>query len=177
MKVILANVPYHNQRDDWNGDSLCFTKTCSMIAEYNGVANEERYNEIRSSYGSSTIAHNQIRAMEYLGLNPQYSQKADWDTIRRVIDSGQPIGLGWLHHGHVSYPARNSGHWSLCYGYNDTGLYMRDPFGNPDLVNGVWINQNSDIMFGRSLHYSYKNFGPRWLVEGPNTGWVIYNLA
>jgi hypothetical protein len=23
------------------------------------------------------------------------------------------------------------------------------------------------------LHYSYKNFNPRWLVDGPNSGWCM----
>jgi len=175
-KVILSNVPFHNQRDDYDGETLCFTKTCSMIAEYNGVADEARYNEVRNSYGSSVIAYSQIQAMKYLGLNPKYSQEADWDTIRKVIDSGQPIGLGWLHHGPFYRPT-SSGHWSLCYGYDDTGLYIRDPYGDPDLINGGWIFRNYITMYGRSLKFSYKNFGPRWLVEGPNKGYVIYNLA
>ena len=45
---------------------------------------------------------------------------------------------------------------------------VHDPFGDLDLVAGRYVNN-----WGARLRYSRKNLGPRWMVEGPATGWAI----
>ena len=46
---------------------------------------------------------------------------------------------------------------------------MHDPNGEADLVNGGYLpNLN-----GASQRYSRKNGGPRGLVDGPRSGWMI----
>jgi hypothetical protein len=78
-----------------------------------------------------------------------------------------PIGI--LHHGPVTAPT-GGGHWLIIIGRSEdnTKYVVNDPFGDGDLVNGGYPSSN-----GKGLLYSKKNLGPRFMVEGPNTGYVI----
>jgi len=51
-------------------------------------------------------------------------------------------------------------------GFDNSGFFVHDPWGELDCAGGVYLNPN-----GESLHYSKKNWGPRWLVDGG--GWMI----
>ena len=39
-----------------------------------------------------------------------------------------------------------------------------------DLVRGSWAHQGQGA--GRNQHYSFANTNPRWLLEGPSSGWT-----
>ena len=43
-----------------------------------------------------------------------------------------------------------------------------EPLGDLDLINGRYLNN-----WGARLRYSKKNLGPRWMVEGPGSGWAV----
>jgi hypothetical protein len=45
---------------------------------------------------------------------------------------------------------------------------VHDPFGEADLVSGATLGG-----VARFMKYSRRNFGPRWMVEGANTGWAV----
>ena len=74
---------------------------------------------------------------------------------------------GFLHHGTPSKPT-GGGHWLDIIGYDDKGYWVNDPWGEIDLLTGTYPSTD-----GAKKHYSYKNFEPRWMVDGPNTGWCI----
>jgi hypothetical protein len=44
-----------------------------------------------------------------------------------------------------------------------------DPFGEADLVNGGYVSNKG----GAGIAYSRKNWLPRWLIEGNDTGWFM----
>jgi hypothetical protein len=48
-------------------------------------------------------------------------------------------------------------------------LVMHDPNGEADLVNGGYITNTS----GECMRYSERNWGRRWQIEGPGSGWWI----
>ena len=60
------------------------------------------------------------------------------------------------------------GHWLVAIGYTQAEIIVHDPFGEMDLIRGGYVNSR-----GARLRYSRRNLGPRWMVEGPGTGWAI----
>lgn len=118
-------------------------------------------------YGDTTDAGSQIKALQSFGVHAAFMQKANWDTITKQIDKGIPVPIGILHKGHVSKPV-GGGHWICVVGYSDDAMIVHDPFGDLDLVGGTYIGN-----WGARLRYSRRNLGPRWMVEGPGTGWAI----
>lgn len=164
-------VPYQSQNDNASGTGYreCFSSSMAMIAMYWGkVENDDEYNTIRSKYGDTTDASAQLAALRSLGLNPSFVTNASTQTLRNEIDNGRCVGVGWLHKGPVSNPS-GGGHWSVVIGYYSEGVYMNDPNGDADLVNGGYTpNLN-----GAGLKYSYKNWEPRWALPSKNDGWAM----
>lgn len=174
MKHIIKGVPFINQRVLPGGESLCFTATSGMLLQHLEDISIYTYNNIRAKYGSSTHASSQLGALQSLGYNAHYTTSLTVEKAKELLLRDIPVGVGWLHHGHVSYPT-GFGHWSVIYGFDSTGWYVRDPYGDPDLVNGGWINRNlPEVPYGKSVKYSYKNFNPRWQVEGNGTGYALW---
>jgi len=122
-------------------------------------------------YGDTTDSVSQLKALQSFGVNASLTHGAGWLTIQRQIDAGFPVPIGILHKGPVSAP-QGGGHWICAIGYADDALIVHDPFGNLDLVNGTYTNN-----WGARLRYSKRNLGPRWMVEGPGTGWAIIAKA
>ena len=48
---------------------------------------------------------------------------------------------------------------------------MHDPYGEADLVTGGF--SRTGFGSGKSVRYSLRNWGARWQVDGPGTGWWI----
>ena len=105
--------------------------------------------------------------LQSFGVEASLTHAANWATITQQIDQGIPVPIGILHKGPVSAPA-GGGHWICAIGYADDALIVHDPFGELDLATGSYINN-----WGARLRYSRRNLGPRWMVEGPSTGWAI----
>ncbi len=78
------------------------------------------------------------------------------------------MAVGWLHKGPPAFP-RGGGHWSVVVGLTDTGVIMHDPNGEADLIRGGYLPS----LNGAYLDYSWKNWGPRWEVEGSGSGWLL----
>ena len=165
-------VPYEYQNDNASGTGYreCFSSSCAMLAKYAGkVRSDDHYNTIRSQFGDTTDAQAQLRTLHHLGLKEaKFGTGGSISFLKKEIDAGRPVAVGWLHQGHVSSP-RGGGHWSVVIGYNDKGLIIHDPNGEANLVQGGYVNHSG----GEGVLYSYKNWSPRWEVEGPGTGWYI----
>ena len=165
------DVPYQSQLDNASGQGQreCFSSSCAMAAIFWGkVANDDEYNRIRARYGDTTDAGAQLHALRSLDLTANFITNATSDALKRQIDLGRPTPCGILHHGHVSAPS-GGGHWLVVGGYTDSTWIVFDPYGEADLVNGGYTaNTNGD-----GLSYSFKNFNPRWMVEGSGSGWMM----
>jgi hypothetical protein len=120
------------------------------------------------THADTTQSSAQIKALHEYGIKGFFGQRGTKADIIREIDAGYPVGLGFLHHGHVSAP-RGGGHWLLAIGYTPTHVIVHDPWGELDVVNGGFVPGKS----GKNQRYSWKNFLPRWEVEGPSTGWSM----
>jgi predicted chitinase len=151
------------------GSRECFSSSMAMIAMYwNKVKNDDEYNRIRAKYGDTTDASAQVQALQSLGLKAQFITNASAQMVREEILAGRPVGVGWLHHGSVENPS-GGGHWSVISGFDDANWIVEDPNGEADLVNGGYTANTN----GAKRKYSFKNFNPRFLVKGPNDGWIM----
>jgi GH24 family phage-related lysozyme (muramidase) len=163
-------VPWFDQllMGDGQGWRDCFTASSAMLAAYWGKEpNEDSYNRVRQCYGDSTSSEAQLQALRSLGLQAQFATDGTFELLQREIDAGRPVAVGWLHHGPASAPS-GGGHWTVVIGYDATGVIMNDPNGNCDLVNGGYPSNHD----GAHQHYSFRNWGPRWRVNGTG-GWYL----
>ena len=168
-------VPYYSQRDSSTQHALrmCFSSSCAMLLEtlkpgtLRGPNGDDAYLGRVLRYGDTTDSVSQLKALQSFGVEASLTHAANWATITEQINRGIPVPLGILHKGPVSAPV-GGGHWICAIGYSDDALLVHDPFGDLDLVAGVYVNN-----WGARLRYSRKNLGPRWMVEGPSTGWAI----
>jgi predicted chitinase len=169
------NLTWQSQLDNVSqtGSRECFSSSMAMIAMYwNKVKNDDEYNSIRERYGDTTDANAQVSALCSLGLNAQFITNASAEMVKEEILAGRPVGVGWLHQGSVQSPS-GGGHWSVISGFDDTHWIVEDPNGEADLVNGGYTPTEN----GAKRRYSFKNFNPRFLVKGPNDGWIMKVLA
>ena len=164
-------VAWENQNDNASGTGYreCFSSSCAMLARYWGkVANDDEYNAIRAQYGDTTSAQVQLTTLHSLGLTAYLATNGDRSALEAEINGGRPVAVGWLHQGPVEAPS-GGGHWSVLIGFSDSHSIHHDPNGEADLLSGGYTaNQN-----GASQQYSWKNWLPRWEVEGHGTGWLL----
>jgi hypothetical protein len=163
-------VPYNDQlaMADGQGWRECFSASSAMLAMYWGKEpNENVYDRLRARYGDSTEADAQLGALRSLGLDAHYQTDGTVALLKQEIDAGRPVAVGWLCDGPVSAPS-GGGHWIVIIGYDDTGFFVNDPYGNCDLVNGGYLSHHD----GAGLHYSFTNWVPRWRVDGTG-GWML----
>jgi hypothetical protein len=164
-------VPYEYQLDNKSGFGYreCFSSSCAMVARYWGkIGNDDAYNLVRRKYGDTTDVQAQLKALRELGLNATFIQDATAADLEDELRKGHPAPVGWLHRGPVSAPS-GSGHWSVVTGYTPTHFIHNDPNGEADLVKGGYLNNKG----GAGVAYSRKNWLPRWLIDGPDSGWFL----
>lgn len=168
---VLLKVPYEYQNDNASGTGYreCFSSSAAMVARfYNKIANDDAYNKIRAKFGDTTNATAQIKALNSLGIKAQFRTNGNVALLERELNAGRPVMVGWLHQGPVSAP-RGGGHWTVVIGYTSTHFIHNDPNGEASLVSGGYVNHSK----GAGISYNRKNWLPRWLPDGPNSGWCI----
>jgi len=171
MTKKILEVPYQSQLDNVSGTGYreCFSSSCAMLAMFHGkIENDDKYNQIRMLYGDSTDPMAQESALREIGLDPRFRTNCEKKTLIGEIDQGRPVAVGWLHYGPPSAPT-GGGHWSVVVGYDDTGFFMHDPNGDANLVSGGYLPS----LDGECLHYSFKNWLPRWAFPNPYNGWAM----
>jgi len=109
----------------------------------------------------------QLKALAKYGIKARFETGGNRSMVQRQIDAGKPVPAGFLHHGPLQAPS-GGGHWLCIIGYDATGYWVNDPWGEMNLTAGTY---GSTV--GSKLHYSFANWEPRWMVDGPSTGWCI----
>lgn len=170
---LVLSVLYYSQRDNQKDPMrTCFSSSCAMLLKFlkpSSISGDDQYIQTVYKYGDTTSASAQISALASYDLKAEFRQDFGWSDIDSQLVRGIPVPIGILHHGPVSKPT-GGGHWIVIIGRNEdnTRYVVNDPFGELDLVNGGYVSTN-----GKGLLYSKKNLGPRFLVEGPGSGWAI----
>jgi hypothetical protein len=132
-----------------------------------GPNGDDQYLERVRSFGDTTSATAQVQALASYELKADFSRAADFALLERQIDAGLPVPCGYLHRGPVEKPS-GGGHWLCVVGYDENAVIVHDPLGEADLLTGATLNRPA-----RFCRYSRKNWGRRWMVEGPGSGWAV----
>ena len=169
-------VPYFSQRDSTvagQANRMCFSSSCAMLVAYlrpgviSGAAADDHYLKTVLSFGDTTDVNAQLKALAHYGIKARFKNDASWDDLQQQINRLVPVPCGFLHHGTSATP-RGGGHWLTVIGITSGHVLVNDPWGEMDVVNGTYLNSK-----GSGLAYSRKNWGPRWLADGPRSGWCI----
>lgn len=170
---LILDVPYYSQRDNYrDANRTCFSSSCAMLLKYlkpDSIKGDDDYIRTVFKVGDTTEAWVQLEALKRFGLSASFKQNCGWSDIDSLLTKGIPVPIGILHHGPVTAPT-GTGHWLIIIGRTeDNSAYIvNDPWGELDLITGTYINTN-----GAKLKYSKKNLGPRFMPEGPGSGWII----
>jgi uncharacterized protein YvpB len=164
-------VEYMSQRDNYrDANRTCFSSSCAMLLKYlksGSIKTDDDYIKVVFTFGDTTEGATQVATLKHFGLPVVFITGGNRALIQKQINSGKPVPAGFLHHGTPSQPT-GGGHWLCIIGYDETGYWVNDPWGDCDLLTGTYPSTD-----GAKKHYSYKNFEPRWMADGPNTGWCI----
>ena len=168
---------YYPQTDSatGHGDRMCFSSTCAMAIKYlrpdalKGSNADDDYLKTVLKYGDTTQYTSHLKACEHYGVRATFSQKGTKTDLLNELTSGYPVATGILHKGHVSNP-KGGGHWMLLIGADATHGTFHDPYGEMDNVNGGYVTIGRG---GKGVRYSWKNWLPRWEVEGSGSGWYM----
>ena len=168
------DTPYFSQRDNYrDANRTCFSSSCAMLLEtlkpgtLPGAKGDDIYIERVFTYGDTTDAYTQLKALASFEVSAKFVQNANLDTVKSQIDKGIPVPIGILHHGPASAP-HGGGHWCCVIGYDSKGFIVNDPWGALDHASGTYSSTN-----GNSLHYSYDIINMRWTVANDSDGWAI----
>ena len=176
---IALAVPYccQNNSATTQGPRMCFSSSCAMAVEFlrpgffqGGRQIDDQYLELVLRYGESTEATAQLKAIKACGLEAQFRQDGSVQDLIASLQQGIPAPVGWLHLGSVEQPT-GVGHWSVVVGWDPSSrtFLMHDPNGEADLIGGGYVT--TAIGSGQAQRYSEHNWGRRWMVEGPGSGW------
>lgn len=174
----ILQAPYYYQLDSITpeGFRMCFSSTNAMALEYlqpgtlSSATGDDEYLARVHQFGDTTDAAAQVAALRSYGIDCEFIMNGSFDLLEEQLQKGLPIPCGWLQKGHVSSP-QGGGHWSLVVGTEGSDMVIHDPFGEVSLTGGYYVSQAPTA--GRFVRYSRKNWGPRWEVEGPGSGWMI----
>ena len=133
---------------------------------------DDQYLALVQRHGDTTDASAQVAALQSLGLQARFRTNGCIEQLIEQLKRGIPCPVGWLHRGPVSSPS-GGGHWSLVIGWDPARrqFLMHDPNGEADLVNGGYVSTTTGS--GEAQRYSERNWGRRWMVEGPGSGWWL----
>lgn len=168
----LPGFPFFPQQDNGpEGWRQCQTSAIAMCLAYMkvpGIKDDTDYLKVVQRYGDTTAQQSHVLALKALGVRARLRQTMTPGELQAEIRGGLPAAIGIIHHGPVTAPT-GGGHYITVYGFDATHWQVMDPYGELDLVNGGWASQSPTA--GKAQRYSYKNLNPRWLVDGPASGW------
>jgi hypothetical protein len=169
-KILKVAYEYQLGPDDGaTGYRQCFSSSCAMVARYYGkISGDYEYNRLRARFGDTTDPKAQIATLKALGLTATFEMDGTAEELENEVSNGHPVPVGWLHKNHVSNPG-GTGHWSVVIGFTPTHFIQNDPYGEADLVKGGYVSHKG----GAGVAYSRKNWLPRWLIDGDDTGWFM----
>lgn len=164
-------VPYFAQLDNGpEGWRQCQTSSIAMCLAFlktQGIHDDLDYLNVVRRFGDTTSQNAHIEALAYLQARARFRQNMSANDLLSELKDGRPVAIGILHHGPVSAPT-GGGHYIVVIGWTDSAWICHDPYGELNLVRGGWAKQGAG---GKQVVYSQRNLNPRWLPDGPQSGW------
>ena len=171
--AVALTLPFFDQTNDGpDGWRHCQSSSIAMNLAYlgvTGIKDDLDYLKVVQRHGDSTKQAAHAAALAELKAPGRFMTSCSVERAKAELDKGFGLAFGILHHGPVSAPT-GGGHYIAVRGYDATGWLVHDPYGELDLVRGGWVRQGQGA--GRHQHYSFANTNPRWLLEGPSSGWA-----
>jgi hypothetical protein len=170
----LTGFPYFSQLDNQGGQGYreCQSSSIAMCLAYlgaGGIKTDDQYLKVVRRHGDTTSQAAHQGALRELGVKARFVMTCSAAQLQAELRNGLPAALGYYHRGPVGAPS-GGGHWLACYGFDAHSWIVNDPYGSCDLVRGGFTAEGGTS--GRAQRYSYRNFNPRWLAEGPASGWA-----
>jgi hypothetical protein len=139
-----------------------------LAAFYGKVRTDDEYNRLRRRFGDTIKAAVQVQTLEALGLDATFSMRWTWEQLVESISQGHPVAVGYFHRGPVNDLEPDS-HWGVCIGATADRIGLHDPWGEPRLQSGGFVQGAT----GQRVIGSRRNFERRWSPEGRGHGWVV----
>lgn len=168
----LKTVPYFPQLDNgpegWRQCQTSSIAMCLAALRFPGINDDTDYLRVVTRFGDTTSQATHTQALAYLQAPGRFRQDLTPEIAKAEIRAGRPVAVGVLHHGPVGAPS-GGGHYIVLFGFTGSAWIVNDPYGELDLVRGGWAAVGG--IHGMQRTYSFKNLNPRWLADGPATGW------
>ena len=174
----LDSFPFFSQVDPADGPEgwrQCQSSAIAMALRFlktPGIKDDTDYLKVVQQFGDTAIQETHRKALAKIGVRARFVQNCTVAKAQAEIKAGLPVVAGLLHRGHVTKPI-GGGHYVALFGFDGgprPAWHAHDPYGEMDLVNGGWSREGNGS--GRDQRYSHRNFNPRWLPEGPASGWA-----
>lgn len=170
MKLPLSvklDVPFRNQRNNLNNpDGSCSTTCLAMCLEYYQIPRrwqtaqfeDEIYQMAIESGTNRHSPYGLVQVAESYGLIDHFTENGSIEQAKMAIASGSPI----ITHGYFT----NSGHLVVLVGYDETGFWVHDPYGE---WNRFGYDKNPTVGEtgkGKYIHYSYQLIKETCIFDG-----------
>ena len=174
----LEGFPFCSQVDPSDGPEgwrQCQSSSIAMALRFlkvPGIADDTDYMKVVRQFGDTTAQDAHRKALAKLKVQARFVQNCTVAQAQAEIKAGLPVVAGVLHHGPATAPT-GGGHYVTLFGFDGGAKptwHVHDPYGELNLVAGGWARQGGGA--GRDQRYSFRNFNPRWLPEGPASGWA-----
>lgn len=170
-KKHILRVPFFSQLDNLRMPyRTCNPSSCAMALKFLSPAAIENDDQLVSAMveqGADVTDHGAMtRVLRQYGLESVFRYDMTREWLEAELSAERPVVMGILHKGPASAPY-GFGHMIVAVGTDPhrDALIVHDPFGS--LISGY----AGPAREGRFATYPWAEIGPRWLVDGPDSGW------
>lgn len=125
--------------------------------------------------GDSTDTNAQMQMHRYFGVNSEFRQTGNRETLEYFLSKGHPVMTGQLHHFSYEHPDPARSHWTICIGWtpdNDSFVF-HDPAGQMNVKNGGYVSNE-----GAYRKYAWELWKRRWMADfagnfKEGAGWCV----
>lgn len=164
MKIL--NVPYLSQRDNqYSPKNTCNITCVAMCLAYFGIKpvsrpqlEDELFLKVQANGWDRYTHADLVKLFSLYGVIDAFTTEAKWAKIKTHLDSNNPVI--------ISGEFTRSGHIIVLRGYDETGFFVNDPWGE-------WFTDGYRANSGENLHYS-NDLLYRVSYGGSNTCWAHF---
>ncbi|MGQ4649937.1 C39 family peptidase [Lyngbya aestuarii] len=165
-----VNLPisYFSQRDNrFQPQKTCNVTSVAMCLYYYGIRPQNRDEQLEDElfqlcqqHGWNKYAHNHLaKVFQVYGIQDRFKIDATWQEVKAHLANKNPV----IYSGKLTH----SGHIIVLRGYDDTGFWVNDPWGEY-FPSGYQSNKS-----GENLHYSY-DLLKRVSMAGQDKTWAHF---
>jgi len=172
--IYLREFPYfHQDADKWRESQVFTLSMCLKYLNTPNINKPSDYLRVLNKHGDSISREAHSKVLEEFGMKATFTYSADPQDIKEEIHKGLPVAASLLSKGHVTNPTKGT-HLVVITGYGLDYWLVQDPFGEMDLINGLWLDRSPDS--GRNVRYSFKEMDSRFFASGGASGWCWVNF-